>query len=195
MSGLQPAVFLDRDGTLIEDSGYLREPGQVCLLPGAAKALREFREAGFKLVVVTNQSGVARGYLNEICLAAIHNRMRQLLAAEGASLDGLYYCPYHPEAVVDAYRKDSDWRKPACGMLLQAASDLGIDLGRSWMIGNAARDVEAGRRAGCRTVLLGQAACEACGADLVADGWPEAGRLVLQACGWSGAVQVGLHGN
>ncbi len=196
MGELQPAVFLDRDGTLIEDSGYLRDASQVCLLPDAAAVLREFRAAGFRLVVVTNQSGVARGYLNEICLATIHGRMRQLLTAEGASLDGLYYCPYHPDGVVDAYRKESDWRKPGCGMLLQAASDLGIDLGHSWMIGDAARDVEAGRRAGCRTVLLGSAADgEGCGAEFAAVDILEAARRVLEACGWSGAMQVGLHGN
>lgn len=196
MRGLQPAVFLDRDGTLIEDPGYLRDPAKVCLLPGAAEAIVALRAASFQIVVVTNQSGVARGLLNEICLAAIHDRMRQMLAADGATLDGLYYCPYHPDGVVQAYRKESDWRKPSCGMLLEAAKDLRIDLARSWMIGDSPRDVEAGRRAGCRTVLLGSAAvAEECGAEFAAADILEAGRLVLQGCGWSGAMQVKLHGN
>jgi D-glycero-D-manno-heptose 1,7-bisphosphate phosphatase len=187
LSGLHPAVFLDRDGTLIEDTGYLSDPGQVCLLPGSAETLRLLRNAGFRLVVVTNQSGVARGHFNEICLAAIHDRMRDLLAAQGVQLDGLYYCPYHPDGIVDAYRKDSDWRKPGPGMLFQAAGDLGLDLAGSWMIGDAPRDIQAGRRAGCRTVLLGAASDDdACGADRIAAGWCEAGRQILQACGWSG---------
>jgi D,D-heptose 1,7-bisphosphate phosphatase len=188
-------VFLDRDGTLIEDPGYLREPEQVRLLPGVVEGLRALRAAGFALVVVTNQSGVARGYLNEIQLTAVHDRMRHLLAVGGVSLDGLYYCPYHPEGAVDAYRKESDWRKPGCGMLLQAAKDLGIDLGRSWMIGDVARDVEAGRRAGCRTVLLGQAEGEKCGADTVAADLLEASRAVLRANEAAGMAQVDRHGH
>ncbi len=187
------AVFLDRDGTLIEDPGYLREPGQVRLLPGAAEAVVALRKAGFKAVVVTNQSGVACGLLDEICLAAIHDRMRHLLAGCGAGLDGLYYCPYHPEGVVAAYRKESDWRKPGCGMLLAAASDLGIDLGASWMIGDSPRDVEAGRRAGCRTVLVGGQ--DNCGADLAAAELREAARLVLETYVRPGAMQVDSHGN
>lgn len=181
LADLRAGVFLDRDGTLIEDPGYLREPARVQLLPGVAEALRTLRAAGFMLVVVTNQSGVARGYFNEIELAAVHDRMRELLAAGGVKLDGLYYCPYHPEGVVEAYRKASDWRKPGCGMLLAAASDLGIDLGRSWMIGDAARDIEAGRRAGCRTVLLKESQDQACGADVVAADLLEASRAVLRA--------------
>jgi D,D-heptose 1,7-bisphosphate phosphatase len=188
-------VFLDRDGTLIEDPGYLREPTQVRLLPGVVEGLRALRAAGFALVVVTNQSGVARGYLNEIQLAAVHDRMRELLAAGGVGLDGLYYCPYHPEGVVEAYRKESDWRKPGCGMLLQAAKDLGIDLGRSWMIGDAARDVEAGRRASCRTVLLKQGEGETRGADVVAADLLEASRAVLRANEATGMAQVNRHGH
>jgi D,D-heptose 1,7-bisphosphate phosphatase len=188
-------VFLDRDGTLIEDPGYLREPAQVRLLPGVVEGLRALRAAGFALVVVTNQSGVARGHLNEIQLAAVHDRMRRLLAAGGVSLDGLYYCPYHPEGVVEVYRKESDWRKPDCGMLLQAAKDLGIDLGRSWMIGDAARDVEAGRRAGCRTVLLKQPEGEECSADVVATDLLEASRAVLRANKAAGMAQVDRHGH
>lgn len=148
------AVFLDRDGTVIADPGYLRDCAQVRLLGGVVEALRRFGEAGFRLVIVTNQSGIARGYLTEIELAAVHTHLRRMLEAQGVRLDGMYYCPYHPEGAVEAYRKDSDWRKPQCGMLKAAASDLGLDLCASWMIGDSLRDVEAGKRAGCRTVLL-----------------------------------------
>jgi D-glycero-D-manno-heptose 1,7-bisphosphate phosphatase len=192
---LRPAVFLDRDGTLIEDPGYVRDAEQVRLLAGAAEALRDVRAAGFVVVVVTNQSGVARGYLDEIVLAAIHDRMRELLAASGARLDGLYYCPYHPQAVVEAYRKESDWRKPGSGMLLQAASDLGIDLRRSWMIGDSPRDIQAGRSAGCRTVLLAQGHGEDCGADAVAADLQEASAIVLRASEAAGMMKVETHGN
>ncbi len=189
------AVFLDRDGTLVDDPGYLRDPGQVRLLPGAGQAVAALRRAGLKVVVVTNQSGVARGLLDEACLAAIHDRMRRLLAEHGAQLDGLYYCPYHPDGVVQAYRRESDWRKPGCGMLVAAARDLGLDLGASWMIGDSPRDVEAGRRAGCRTILLGSAGQDGRGADLVAADLREAAGRLLEACGRLGAVQVERHGN
>lgn len=148
------AIFLDRDGTIIEDLGYLRDCCQVRLLGGVVEALQLLQEAGFRLVVVTNQSGVARGFFNEIELAAVHTHLRQLLNEQGVRLDGIYYCPYHPDGVVKTYRKASDWRKPGCGMLKSAAADLRLDLRASWMIGDSLRDVEAGRAAGCRTVLL-----------------------------------------
>jgi len=150
------AVFLDRDNTLIADPGYIRQPDQVKLLPGAAEAVRRFRDAGYRVVVVTNQSGVARGYLTEDQLAAVHDRLRTLLRADGAELDAIYYCPYldGPDATVATYRRKSPLRKPEPGMLLQAAADHQLDLARSWMIGDSERDVEAGRRAGCRSVLL-----------------------------------------
>jgi D-glycero-D-manno-heptose 1,7-bisphosphate phosphatase len=148
------AVFLDRDGTLIEDPGYLNHPDQVKLLAGAGDAIRELQQLGFKTVVVSNQSGVARGIVTEEMLEQIHTRLRSLLASQGASLDGLYYCPYHPEGIIPKYRRDSDWRKPRPGMLLAAAQEMDIDLESSWMIGNSRADIEAGRSAGCRTILL-----------------------------------------
>lgn len=153
---LYPAVFLDRDNTLIEDPGYINDPAAVRLLPGAGEALRRIRAAGYRAVVVTNQSGVARGRITEGQLVAVHARLRELLGAEGAELDAIYHCPYldGPEAVVAAYRRDSDLRKPRPGMLLLAARELGLDLARSWMVGDSARDVEAGRAAGCRTILI-----------------------------------------
>ncbi|UCG46167.1 MAG: HAD-IIIA family hydrolase [Phycisphaerales bacterium] len=148
------AIFLDRDDTLIEDPGYINNPDQVKLMDGAAEALIELRNMGYKLVVVTNQSGVARGIVTEQVLAEIHNRLKQLLAEKGAFLDQIYYCPYHPEGVVAKYRRESELRKPNPGMLLAAAEEMDIDLAASWAIGNGARDVEAGLRAGCKTILI-----------------------------------------
>jgi len=148
------AIFLDRDDTLIEDPGYLSDPGQVKLLGGVAKALIRFKDMGYKLVVVTNQSAVARGIITEKVLRKIHDRFEQLLAERDAYLDAIYYCPYHPEGSVAKFRKTSDCRKPNPGMLLTAADELDIDLGESWMIGNARHDVEAGLRAGCKTILI-----------------------------------------
>jgi D-glycero-D-manno-heptose 1,7-bisphosphate phosphatase len=149
------AVFLDRDGTIIEDPGYLNHPDQVKLLAGVGEAIRELQQLGFKTVVVSNQSGVARGIVTEEMLEQIHEQLRSLLSSLGASLDGIYYCPYHPEGVIPKYRRDSDWRKPKPGMLLAAAQEMGLDLASSWMIGNNQSDIDAGRSAGCRTILIG----------------------------------------
>ncbi len=150
------AVFLDRDGIIIEDAGYIGDPKRVRLLPGAAEAIRRLSESGRLVVLVSNQSGVARGLFTEDDLRTVHARLEALLSEHGVSLDGAYYCPYldGPEAVVEKYRCVSELRKPRPGMLLQAANELDIDLARSWMIGNSPSDVEAGLRAGCRTILI-----------------------------------------
>jgi len=150
------AVFFDRDGTLIVDHGYIGDPADVELLPGAAGAVQQLRDAGYLAVLVSNQSGIARGLFDEDALHLVHERLQDLLIAEGTELDGSYYCPYldGPEAVEKKYRRDSELRKPKPGMLLQAARELNIDLRESWMIGDSPQDVEAGHRAGCRTVLL-----------------------------------------
>jgi D,D-heptose 1,7-bisphosphate phosphatase len=148
------AIFLDRDDTLIEDPGFINHPDQVKLLDGVDKSLIELRGMGYKLVVVSNQSGVARGIISEESLDEIHNRLKQLLAEKGAPLDHIYYCPYHPDGVIEKYRKESDRRKPNPGMLLAAADEMDIDLTQSWMIGNSSRDVEAGLKAGCKTILI-----------------------------------------
>lgn len=148
------AVFFDRDGTLIEDPGYLNHPDQVRLLDGAAEALKELEQLGYKIVVVSNQSAVARGIVSEEMLARIHERLKELLALKGAALDGIYYCPYHPDGVIPDYTKDSDWRKPRPGMLRAAAAEMDLDLTRSWMVGDQPSDVGAGRAAGCRTILI-----------------------------------------
>lgn len=158
-----PAIFLDRDGTIIVDKGYIGDPKQVRLLPGAAEAIRRYKEAGFQVVVVSNQSGVARGMFTEDDLSCVHEKMVTLLSKKGAELDGAYYCPYldGPDAKIETYRSDSDLRKPKPGMILQAAKELDLDLSRSWMIGDSIRDAQAGIHAGCQSILLcrnGQAA-------------------------------------
>ena len=148
------AVFLDRDNTVIEDPGYISDPQVVKLLPGVELAIKSLAQAGYKVVVVTNQSGVARGLLTEEMLERIHTELRRQLGQHGAHLDGVYYCPFHPEGTVEQYAKDSDLRKPKPGMLLKAAQELDIDVSASWMVGDSARDIEAGQRAGCRTVRV-----------------------------------------
>jgi len=148
------AIFLDRDDTLIEDPGYISSPEQVKLLDGVAEALVELKALGYKLIVVTNQSAVARGIVTEKVLGEIHNRLEQLLAEKKAFLDRIYYCTYHPDGVVAKYRKESDFRKPNPGMLLRAAEEMDIDLGQSWCVGNSISDVEAGLRVGCKTILI-----------------------------------------
>jgi D-glycero-D-manno-heptose 1,7-bisphosphate phosphatase len=148
------AIFLDRDNTLIEDPGYISHPDQVKLLDGVAETLVELRQMGYKLVVASNQSGVARGIVTEQMLAEIHERLQELLGRQGAALDKIYYCPDHPDGAIPRYRKESSWRKPAPGMLLAAAEDLDIDLTDSWLVGDSARDIDAGKAAGCKTILI-----------------------------------------
>jgi D-glycero-D-manno-heptose 1,7-bisphosphate phosphatase len=150
----RPAVFLDRDGTIIREADYLRRPEQVRLLPHVADALRRLQDAGFALVLVTNQSGIARGLLTEADLAGVHDLLRARLARRGVHLDAIYYCPHHPEATNLRYRRACTCRKPAPGMLLQAAEHLDLDLTRSFAVGDSERDLVAGRAAGCRSVLV-----------------------------------------
>jgi len=154
----KPAVFWDRDGTLIKDPGYLSDPEKVELLPGAAEALRRLAAAGFENIVASNQSGVARGLFDEATVVKINERLGQRLAEGGAAVDAFYYCPYldGPEAVVEAYRQDSDRRKPKPGMLVKASLERQIDLAASWSVGDSLRDAEAGRAAGCRTILVSE---------------------------------------
>jgi len=149
------AVFLDRDNTIIDNDGYLGDSSKVKLLTGAATALSAIRALGYRLIVVSNQSGVARGMFDESAVEAVNQEMcRQLREQAGAHIDASYYCPYHPEAPIAEYKLDHDWRKPKPGMLKQAAADFGLDLSQSWMIGDQPRDIAAGAAAGCRTILL-----------------------------------------
>jgi len=148
------AVFLDRDGTIIEDKMYLADPRAVRILPGAAQGMRILREHGYLLIVVTNQSGVARGYFTTEDLDRVHQRISELLRKEGVGYDGLYYCPHFKDGVVEPYNVDCECRKPKPGLILTAAKDFGIDLEKSFLVGDSERDIEAGRRAGVRTILL-----------------------------------------
>ncbi len=151
----KPAVFLDRDGVLNLDLvGYVTAVKDFHLLEGVAQALRRLHAAGYLLVVVTNQACLAKGLLSEQGLKEIHDHMEHLLGEEGVSLDGIYFCPDHPEATVKKYRDQNNRRKPEPGMILEAADHLAIDLSKSWMIGDKPRDAQAGKRAGCRTILL-----------------------------------------
>jgi len=147
------AVFLDRDGTINREVNYLSSPQQLELLPGAIEGLRMLREAGFKLVVVTNQAGVARGYFGEEDVRRIHRRLEGLLSAGGAGVDAFYYCPHHPDGKGD-YRKVCPNRKPGTGMFERAAADLGLDLGNSFIVGDNVTDLIPGEQLGCRTVLV-----------------------------------------
>ena len=148
------AIIMDRDGTVCDEVGYVNHVERVRLLPRSAEAIRRANEAGFQAVVVTNQAGVARGYFAENLVEEVHDRIRELLARDGARLDGVYYCPHHPEVGPPAYRKTCDCRKPRPGMLLRARDEMGIDLGSSYMIGDSVRDVEAGHRAGVTPILV-----------------------------------------
>jgi D-glycero-D-manno-heptose 1,7-bisphosphate phosphatase len=150
----EKAVFLDRDNTLIEDPGYINSPSQIKLLPGAVEALAELKKMGYKLVIVTNQSAVARGIVTVEVLDQIHQKLTQLFAQKGVYIDQIYYCPFHPDGVIPEYRKESELRKPNPGMLLIAAEEMKIDLSMSWMIGDSYRDVSAGKAAGCMTIMI-----------------------------------------
>ena len=155
---MDPVVFLDRDNTLIANDGDLGDPARVVLLDGVPDGLRRLRDAGYRLVVVTNQGGVARGRYGEDDVDRVHREIAGLVdhaAGRRGLIDRFYYCPFHPEATVEAYRREHPWRKPQPGMLLQAAGDLGLDLNGSWLIGDQPRDIEAGNAAGCRTIRLG----------------------------------------
>jgi len=154
MSSGRPALFLDKDGTLVRDVPYNVEPAKIELLAGAVQSLARISARGFALVVVTNQAGVARGYFGESALGPVRARLEELLIPFGVKLDGFYWCPHHPEGQVPGYGRECECRKPGPGLLQRAAKELGIDVELSWMIGDILNDVEAGCRAGCRTILL-----------------------------------------
>ena len=154
MTQLKPAVFLDRDGVVIEESHYLGDVSRVRLVPGAGAAIGALNRAGWPVVIVTNQSGVARGLFPVESVDEIHRHISDLLRSSGAHIDAFQFCPHHPEAVLPVYRKVCGCRKPLPGMLLVAAAELGIELKSSWMIGDRTADLEAGAAAGCRTVLV-----------------------------------------
>lgn len=168
------AVFLDRDGTVVHDAGYPRDPAQVRLLDGAAAALGRLRDHGFALVLVSNQSGIGRGLVTLREAEAVHAQVAALLEQAGVRFDGAYYCPHAPDAGCAC-------RKPAPGMLVRAATELNLDLARSFMVGDRGSDMEAGRGAGCRTILLTTAPADPSSPDAMAADWPAVVRQILES--------------
>jgi len=151
---LRRGVFLDRDGTIIKDKVYLRDPGGVEILPGVGDAIGFLNSIGLPVIVVTNQSGIARGYLSEERLAMIHERLRYLLKRQGARLDAIYYCPHLPEGILPEYRLDCPCRKPGPGMLKKAAERFGLRLEECYMVGDKDIDMETIHRVGGKGILL-----------------------------------------
>jgi D-glycero-D-manno-heptose 1,7-bisphosphate phosphatase len=148
------AVFLDRDGTINVEVGYLSDLAQLKLIPGAGAAIKKLNESRLKVVLVTNQSGVARGYFTEPFVQETHARLEQMLHNEGARLDGIYYCPHHPTAGSPPYTVVCDCRKPGTGLIDRAARDLAIDVKKSYVVGDKWSDVELGQRAGAHAILV-----------------------------------------
>ena len=148
------AIFLDRDGTINEDIGYVSSPDDLIIYPYAARAIRLINDAGLKVIIITNQSGVARRLYDEAVLAQIHERLIQELASDGARIDAIYYCPHHPRIGDAEYRRACQCRKPGPGMLHQAAREHDIDLSRSYVVGDKASDMNLATNAGARGALV-----------------------------------------
>ncbi len=151
---MKRAVFLDRDGTVSEEVGYVNHVGRFRLIPRAAQGIRRINESDYLAVLVTNQAGVARGYFKESLVIAVHERLEELLAENGAHLDGIYYCPHHPTAGEPPYRQDCDCRKPKPGMVLAAQRDLNIDVAQSFMVGDKHSDITFAQSVGMQGVLV-----------------------------------------
>jgi D,D-heptose 1,7-bisphosphate phosphatase len=186
----QPAIFLDRDGTLCVEKGHLRTPEELEMLPGVGPTLRALRQAGFRLVVLTNQPVIARGEATERDVAAVHRKLAWEIGTEGAYLDAIYLCPHHPKRGFPGERVelkiDCECRKPGTKMLERACRDLGIDAAQSWMIGDRTVDIEMARRAGVRSILLrtgaaGQDGKFSTSPDHVADDLTAAAAIILQS--------------
>jgi len=148
------AVFIDKDGTLIPDIPYNVNANLITIEPVTKEGLVAIKELGFLIIVVSNQPGIAKGYFEEKDLENVRNKIQALLEQHHISIDGFYYCPHYPGAVVSSYAVDCHCRKPMPGLILRAARDLDIDIEQSWMLGDILNDVEAGKRAGCRTILI-----------------------------------------
>lgn len=151
---MQQAVFLDRDGTICEEVGYLDRIDLLRILPGIPSAIRRLNEAGLKVIVITNQSGVARGFFSERFLGEVHGKLISDLRDQGARVDGIYYCPHHPQGSVAGYGISCDCRKPGIGLLERAAREHNLVLASSFVAGDKYADVETGFRAGCRSILV-----------------------------------------
>ena len=151
---MQKAVFMDRDGTLSEEVGYINHPSRFKLFPYAAEAVRRLKENNWLAIVVTNQAGVARGYFSENMIRRVHEKMREDLEKENAHLDAIYYCAHHPTVGEPPYRAACDCRKPKPGLIMQAETELGVDLEQSWMVGDRYSDIELARNAGIRSAFV-----------------------------------------
>lgn len=149
-----PGVFVDRDGVICEEVGYIGEREQMRLIPRAAEAVKLINLSGLKIIAITNQSGVARGYFTEETLGYLHRELEKLLSDQGAFLDGIYYCPHHPEGSVAAYRMACDCRKPATGLLNRAAAAHAVDLASSYLVGDKVTDIACAQRAGAKGILV-----------------------------------------
>ena len=154
MQELKPAVFLDRDGTLIEERNYLSSITEISILEGASEAITRLNNADFAVVLATNQSAVGRGLLSLENLNSIHKELRHRLKTQGAQIDGVFFCPHHPTEATRAYRSNCTCRKPKPGMLEKAARQLTLDLRKSFMIGDTLSDIKTGHAAGCRSILV-----------------------------------------
>ncbi len=150
----RPAIFLDRDGTIIELRDYLRSLDEIVLLPRAAEGLKLLADAGYLLIIITNQSGVARGYFDEEFVRAANDKLNEMLERRGVAIDAVYYCPHHPMYGSEGYKVDCNCRKPKPGMIDRAAADFDIDLRRSWVIGDNEPDIKLAANAGLRSVLV-----------------------------------------
>lgn len=148
------AVFIDRDGTISEEVGYINHPSRFRLFPYSAPAIKLLNDTGWLAIVITNQAGVARGYFSEAMIRTVHENLEQDLENNGAKLDAIYYCAHHPTVGEPPYRQDCDCRKPKPGLVHRAAEDLNIELGNSWMIGDRYGDIEMARNAGVRAALV-----------------------------------------
>lgn len=177
----QKAIFLDRDGTINKHIGFLRKASELELLEGAAEAIKLINSSGYLAIVITNQPVIARGEVTTSQLQEIHNKMETLLGAEGAYIDGLYYCPHHPdkgfEGEVIELKIDCECRKPKPGLILRASRDFNIEIGSSWMIGDDGRDIGCGKNAGCKTALIGDD--QSLGADVMCGSLLEAMEMIL----------------
>jgi D-glycero-D-manno-heptose 1,7-bisphosphate phosphatase len=152
--GLRKAIFLDKDGTLIPDVPYNVNPELISLSADSIQGLQQFIQAGYRLIVISNQSGVAKGYFEETALLQVERKLDELLSLNGAQLSGFYFCPHFPGGKVKKYGKECSCRKPKPGLIERAAFENQIDLSKSWMIGDILNDIEAGNRAGCKTILI-----------------------------------------
>ena len=151
---MEKAIFIDKDGTLIQDIPYNADPEKIRLEHRAAEALKRWRSHGYLIIVISNQSGIAKGKFSTHDLDGAVAKVKSLLALEGASIDDFYYCPHHKKGIIEEFTADCDCRKPKPGLIVKAANEWNVDLHSSWMIGDILNDVEAGNQAGCRTILI-----------------------------------------